>query len=195
MDDGNAFATHGHDPLWMWGVAALLCFAVYRRLRRNFGRQALRPVRMGLRIAVFALICVALAPRIVASSESLIASLVGAVAGVAIAMFASRRTRFEWQDARLYYLPHTTTGIAISLLFVGRLIYRVISVAASGGPVGGAANRGLAPNALVQGPLTLSLLFVVVGYYVYYYGYLVWKSQHVTPNDIEPPAIASDEPS
>ena len=36
--------------------AALLVFAVYRRFRRTFGPQPLRPVRMSVRIVLFAVI-------------------------------------------------------------------------------------------------------------------------------------------
>jgi hypothetical protein len=171
-----------------------MCFAVYRRLRRNFGRQALRPARLRVRIGLFALVCLILVPRSVSSAESLLASVAGAAAGIAIAMFASRRTRFEWFGGELYYFPHTVTGVAISLLLVGRILYRLATLVAASG-MGGAMTAGLSPDAMVQGPLTLGLLFVVLGYYVYYFSHLLWKSKHVTPHDIEPASIAADEPT
>ncbi len=194
MQDSNALQFAAHNPRWMWAFVALMGFAVYRRLRRNFGRQPLRPARLRVRIGLFALICVALAPRCFSSGESLLVSVAGAAAGVATALFASRRTRFEWLDGQLYYLPHTYTGLAISLLLVGRILYRLISVNAAGG-LGGAGTVGIAPDSMVQGPLTLGLLFVVVGYYVCYFSHLLWKSKHVTPHDIEPASITTDAPT
>jgi hypothetical protein len=193
MNAGNALQSSAH-PEWMWAFVALMCFAVYRRLRRNFGRQALRPARLGVRIGLFALVCLALAPRSISSGSSLLASLAGAAGGIAIAVFASRHTRFEWQGGQLYYLPHTYSGVAISLLLVGRILYRLISVYATGGP-DFAGTAAVSPDSMVQGPLTLGLLFVVVGYYVYYFSHLLWKSKHVTPHDIEPASMATDEPT
>jgi hypothetical protein len=32
---------------------------------------------------------------------------------------------------------------------------------------------------------TVGLLFVVVGYYVCYYGMLLWKSKRISPEDLE----------
>ena len=34
-------------------LAALVMWSIYRRLRRSFGRQRLRPVQMGIRIGLF----------------------------------------------------------------------------------------------------------------------------------------------
>jgi hypothetical protein len=39
--------------------------------------------------------------------------------------------------------------------------------------------------------LTLGILFVLIGYYLYYYGWLLRKSKHVTPADLEVPAAPS----
>jgi hypothetical protein len=38
---------------------------------------------------------------------------------------------------------------------------------------------GGALGGLYQNPLTLSVFFVLIGYYVYYYSYLLWKFKHV----------------
>ena len=64
--------------------AALVVFAIYRRLRRSFGRQPLRPRRMSVRIALLALVACALLPLALRSAQYLGAELVGAALGIGL---------------------------------------------------------------------------------------------------------------
>jgi hypothetical protein len=172
-----------------WLFAALAAFALYRRFRRNFGRQALRPVRMSVRIAILSVIGVLLLPAALRSTELLLAAAAGAALGLGLGVWAARRTRFERHDGELHYVPHTSTGIVVFALFVGRIIYRLAHMASSG-YFAGAADAGhpgasVRPDSMVQSPITLGLFFLLIGYYVYYYGRLLWKSKHLTAEDIE----------
>jgi hypothetical protein len=36
-----------------------------------------------------------------------------------------------------------------------------------------------------RSPLTAGLFFVLIGYYVVYYGVVLWKSHHISPEDLE----------
>jgi len=38
---------------------------------------------------------------------------------------------------------------------------------------------------MVRSPLTVALIFVVVGYYVCYYAMVLWKSKRISPEDLE----------
>jgi threonine/homoserine/homoserine lactone efflux protein len=38
---------------------------------------------------------------------------------------------------------------------------------------------------MVQSPLTVGILFVLIGYYLCYYGWLLWKAKHIAPEDLE----------
>jgi cytochrome b561 len=88
-----------------------------------------------------------------------------------------------------FYTPHTYIGLAVTALFVGRLLYRVVML-----------NQGLltAPppggNPLAvyeRSPLTLAMFGAIVGYYVLYYvGVLQKIRQGASPaqgGQIEPP--------
>ena len=60
----------------MWGsalTAALVLFIIYRRFRRNFGRQQLRPKRMIVRMTIFAIIGVLFAPQALRSMDGALA--------------------------------------------------------------------------------------------------------------------------
>jgi hypothetical protein len=179
-------------------VAALVVFAVYRRLRRSFGRQLLRPARMTVRIVVLAVIGCALLPMALRSVQFLTAELLGAALGTGLGVWGARRTRFLMDGGRLYYVPHTYAGIAVSLLFLGRLAFRVVQ-----GYTGMHTNGAYAPAAhaaypsqafgptMVKSPLTIGIVFVLVGYYVCFYSWVLWKSKHLDATDLEADSAAT----
>ena len=177
--------------------AALIVFAVYRRLRRSFGRQLLRPGRMILRIVLITVAGCALLPMAFLSAPYLWAEIAGAALGMGLGSWGAERTRFVTSGGRLHYVPHTYTGIAISLLFLGRLAFRAVQVYtgvqmphaadAGGAYVADAPDPSLAfaPASMVRSPLTVGLFFVLAGYYLWYYGSVLWKSKHLKAEDVE----------
>ncbi|HME37882.1 MAG TPA: hypothetical protein VKG63_02880 [Steroidobacteraceae bacterium] len=173
-------------------LAALVVFAIYRRFRRSFGRQALQPARMTLRIALLAIVACVLLPAALRSGQFLAAELAGAALGLGLGIWGAQRTRFQKTGERLHYIPHTYTGIAVSLLFLGRLVFRLSqaysglhAAHAAGAANGAAASPGFAPASMLNSPLTVGIFFVLVGYYLYYYSWLLWKSKRLEPGDIE----------
>jgi hypothetical protein len=182
-------------------VAALVVFAIYRRFRRNFGRQPLRPARMTVRIVLLTLLIGLLLPEALRSAQFLAAELAGAALGIGLGVWGARRTRFLMRGGQLHYVPHTYTGIAVSLLFLGRLAFRLVQ--AYGGAHGvhaanaaftnaqaGDPSQTFAPASMVRSPLTVGIFFVLAGYYLYYYGWMLWKSKHLEPPDIEADSAA-----
>ena len=149
-------------------VAALVVFGLYRRMRRSFGRQRVTEGRMWIRIGIFAVITVVVVVGTVAAHD--LEVLGGLIAGIAcgamLGYVGLRHTRFEVTSAGRYYTPHTYMGLAVTALFVGRLIYRFLSVYDGTLPAGAAAG-GL--GAYQTNPFTLAALGVLVGYYVLYY--------------------------
>jgi hypothetical protein len=168
-------------------IALLVVFLIYRRFRRNFGQQRLRPVRIQVRVALLLLIGCLLLPAAFRSAAFMSAVLAGIVVGVALAMWGAARTRFLRVSGQLYYVPHTYTGLAVSFLFLGRLVYRLIQVSGNMHAVHAAgadtANQAFAPTSMLQSPLTLGLYFVLMGYYVCYYSMVLWKSKRVVAEE------------
>ena len=178
-------------------IALLVVFAIYRRFRRSFGQQPLRPVRMQVRIVLLLVVGGLLLPAALRSTAFLSAVLAGIVAGVALAMWGAARTRFLRVSGQLYYVPHTYTGIAVSLLFVGRLVYRLIQVsgtvhAAHTAAAADSASQGFAPAGMLQSPLTLGLYFVLMGYYVCYYSMVLWKSKRVVAEEVNSAPLSAE---
>ncbi|MGB6309691.1 MAG: hypothetical protein WBF89_18030 [Steroidobacteraceae bacterium] len=176
--------------------AALVVFAIYRRFRRNFGRQPLRPARMTLRIVLLTVVVCLLLPAALRSAQFLSAELAGAALGIALGVWGAQRTRFLMFGGRLHYVPHTYTGIAVSLLFLGRLAFRLMQVyggahaahlanAATAAAPAADPSQAFAPASMVRSPLTVGIFFVLAGYYLCYYGWVLWKSKHLEAADIE----------
>jgi hypothetical protein len=172
-----------YSRIWSLAIAAMVVFAIYRRLRRSFGRQQLRPRRMVLRIAILLVLGASLIPAAMRSGEFLVAEAGGAAAGVALALWGAERTRYVKYDGRLYYVPHTYTGIAVSLLVLGRVVYRGVDIYTTG--------ADSAQHSAVRNPLTVALLFVLIGYYVFYYSRVLWRSKHLNAEDLEESSAAA----
>ena len=161
-------------------IAALLIWAVARRLRRTFGRQAVQPGRIWLRIGILTiaggLIAASSAPR---GSAMLAAFLAGLACGAALAYIGLRHTRFEVTPEGRFYTPHTYIGLAVTLLFLGRLAYRFLYLA--GGPNGMLAPDADAASAYQRSPLTVAIFAVLVGYYVLFYAGVLRRSRATEP--------------
>jgi hypothetical protein len=176
-----------YSRIWPYAIAGIAVLLIYRRFRRSFGRQPMRPARMWIRIVLLIVLSCSLLPLAFKSGQFLLAQLAGAIAGTALGFWGARHTRYATYQGRLHYVPHTYTGIAVSLLFIGRLVYRIVEWYGENRALGGAldASQGIAPPPMMRSPLTVGLIFVVVGYYVCYYAMVLWKSKRISPEDLE----------
>jgi hypothetical protein len=182
----------GYEHFWFVPFAALLAFAIYRRSRRLFGIQPLRRSQMTFRIVLFGIVTVLLLSAVPRTGAFLLAGIVGATLGIALGVYAAMRTRFEYQGNQLYYIPHTYTGLIVFGLFIGRLVYRLgemyqrgeLTDVSRGGHMAGA-------DSAIRSPLTLGMIALYVSYTIYLYSRLLYKSRHLTPGDLESPAIKS----
>ncbi len=137
---------------------------MYRRIRRSIGRQKLRTGRI---IFVLVVLCLAASLSALAGlliNLRLLAGLgAGILGGVILGFVSLKLTKFETTQEGHFYKPDTRIGIVISMLFVGRLIYRMavlkdtdMAVSAGHPPAG-------------QSPLTFAITGLVFGYYIVYY--------------------------
>jgi|SRR5665213_371325 len=159
-------------------VTAIVAFGVYRRVRRNIGRQVLTAPRQYVRMALFTVLCLALTfvRPLHPIGVAYIAS--GLIVGAAVGWFALRHTVFEATGEGYFYTPHLYIGIAVTALFIGRLLYRMALVYDT---VGNTASG--VPAAPDNNPLTLGILFLTASYYIVYCtGLLRWlrKAQRTT---------------
>jgi hypothetical protein len=154
------------------GVAALIGWRVFARIRRTIGRQRLSPARPWLTVVLLPLILLLVLFTNLVHPLALAAVGAGAALGIGLGLFGTRLTRFEATPAGLFYTPNAHLGIALSLLLVLRLGYRFVLLEL-GGP-------GVAPQSMQLGssPLTLAIFATLAGYYVTYaVGLLRWRAR------------------
>jgi len=169
----------------------IILFFIYRRFRRNFGRQKLRPGRLKFRIWVLGIVGLLLLVPAFFSPLRALATAVGLGIGVSLALWAAKHTRFEKQDDTLYYIPHTYTGMVVTALFLGRLLYKIVFLSSSMVSLATTDAAGANPwdfggfSAISGNPVTRIVFFILVGYYCYYYWYVLNESEHLKPEDWE----------
>lgn len=144
-------------------IVPLVAWRVYARVRRNIGRQRFRPGRMTFAIVFFSAITLLLGLGAAWHPPALAALAGGVAVSVPLALFGLHLTKFEVTPEGRFYTPHTGIGVALTVLFVGRLAYRIYTIV-NHPPVPGAP-----PPSMYQSPLTLFIFGLIAGYYIVYY--------------------------
>ncbi len=152
------------------GLAALVVWRMYSRIRRMVGRQRLSKVRPWLTVYFFPVLLVFLLLGSIGHPGAALAVVCGTLVGSALGVYGLRLTKFENSTLGLFYTPNAHLGIALSLLLIVRLAYRAVQLySVSGSPQ-------VDPDAFVRSPLTLVIFGTLAGYYVAYaVGLLRWK--------------------
>jgi hypothetical protein len=154
----------------------LLGWRIYARVRRMVGRQRLTQRRPWLTVVIFPLILLMLAAVAWVHPERLALLVLGVAAGVGLGHYGLGKTRFELTPQALYYTPNAHLGIALSLLFIGRIIYRVLEVMVLSPQLPHGSDD------FARSPLTLLVFGLMAGYYVRYaIGLLRWRANLTTP--------------
>lgn len=159
-------------------LVPLIGFRLYRRFRANFGRQTVQHTRMVVRLVILALVTTLLMAFAARSMPALQAAGGGAIAGVLLGVLGLRLTRFDTDAQGRYYTPNPYIGATVTLLLVGRLVYRMSTIYST---------PQLAPPpgtdpfaAMAQTPLTLTFIMLTVGYYLMYTAGVLYKSRGIT---------------
>ena len=169
-------------------LVPLVAWRVYSRVRRMVGRQRLSKWRARITLTIFPLVCVMLAMGVIAHPERLAVFVAALVAGGALSVYGLRKTRFEAVPGMLYYTPNAHLGIALSLLFLGRVIYRAFEIYSM--PAGTATGQEFA-----RSPLTLAVFGLLAGYYIGYAIGLLRYRRGVLRSKAEREALTKPEPS
>ena len=139
----------------------LIAWSIYRRIRRNIGEQKLRPVRIIVSLTIFSLVTVLFLCMSFSQPKVLGADVGGLALGISLGFLGLRLTRFRTDDTGHIYTPNTYIGGALSLLFAGRMLYRMSQLRSIGEP----------PDQpqLILTPLTVFLFGLIAGYYIVFY--------------------------
>jgi hypothetical protein len=140
-------------------VVPLVAWRMYSRVKRNIGRQTLGKWRPWVTLTLFPLITILISLSAVSQPMKLLAMAGGMVAGAVLGVFGTKHTKFENTPAGIFYTPNAHIGIALSVIFLGRIAYRMFQ----------AYSTNVEPNpADLTTPLTLSIFGLLAGYYMTY---------------------------
>ncbi|HUZ06048.1 MAG TPA: DUF1453 domain-containing protein [Candidatus Paceibacterota bacterium] len=150
-------------------IIGIFAWSIFRRVRRNIGRQKLRPRRAATSIIILSAISVLIVGTSLQNINLPLGFAAGLLPGALLGFLGLRFTRFETNADGHFYKPNTHIGIALSVLFVGRIAYRFMML----------NNAAAAPNhpQAFQSPLTLFILGLYVGYYLVYQAGLLIHSR------------------
>jgi hypothetical protein len=155
-------------------LVPLVVWRIYRRVRRNIGPQPYQPRRLKARVIIFSVLILLFAAVAARDSMSLLAYAGGIAASVLLGWLGVRLTTFQREPDAETFTPNTLIGVILSLILVGRIVYRFVVLYS-------AMQAGVHPPATpLQSPLTMIILGLTFGYYVAYYaGVLIhWKRTH-----------------
>lgn len=161
----------------------LFAWIIYRRVRRNIGKQRLRPVRSIIRLVILCLASLAIiAVGIIINVKILAGFGGGLVPGLLLGFVGLKLTKFETTAEGHFFIPDTRIGIALSLLLTGRLIYRMSvlhnATLETGHPPAG------------QSPLTYLIVGLTCGYYIVYsIGLLIHAHEKMKEQNAAPPRL------
>jgi len=152
------------------GVAALVGWRLYARVRRMVTRQRLSRVRPWVTLLIFPVLVAVLLIGSRSHPSAATALAAGVAAGALLGVYGLRLTKFEQTPAGLFYTPNLHLGIALSALLIARIGYRAVQMYF----LPGSLQEGSA--AFARSPLTLLIFGTLAGYYVAYaVGVLRWK--------------------
>jgi len=142
-------------------VAGLFAWRIYRRVRRNIGRQKLQPRRTVTSLVILSIFCALIvAASFLQNINVLFAFGGGLVSGAALGFVGLKLTKFETTDEGHFYKPNAHIGVALSLLLIGRMAYRFWVL------------QNYTPDSPhpppMQSPLTYFIVGLTFGYYLVY---------------------------
>ncbi len=154
----------------IWAVVVpLLLWRVYTRLQRSVGRQAFRPSGLGIAFSIFLIVSLLFGARSINHPPLMLGWLAGFVPGAILGFWALHLTRFETTAEGRFYTPNAHIGVALSLVFIGRIIYRITVIYMHAAP------DGRVPPPMGSSALTFAAFELLAGYYMVYNGGVLKK--------------------
>lgn len=148
----------------------LVGWRIYARFKRMVGRQRLSKVRPWITLSIFPALTLLLCLANWSHPERLWLLAAGLGAGSLLGILGLGKTRFQATPQGLFYTPNAHLGIALSLLFVGRIAYRALEVFVLDPQTPHSADD------FARSPLTLAVFGLLAGYYISYaIGLVRWR--------------------
>ena len=150
-------------------LVPLLVWRIYSRVKRLMARQQSVEWRHWAAALLFPGLLLGFAAGAIGKPLSMGALALGAAVGAGLAVWGLRMTRFEATEQGLFFTPNARLGISIAMLFVARVLYRIVQAYA----IAQEGTRAAPPD--MYSPITLLTFGLLAGYYACYgIGLLRW---------------------
>jgi cytochrome b561 len=106
------------------------------------------------------------------NSHLLIGLGVGLALGLPLAWVGLRLTQFEVTAEGRFYTPHSSIGVALTILLVGRLVYRIMLLSTI-------SHNPTQSPAFMQSGLSFCVFGLLASYYMAYYIGVLTRSRKV----------------
>jgi hypothetical protein len=154
----------------------LIGFLMYRRVRRSIGFQKFSPKRMRFRTILFGILGLLIMTMGFIHPILFLADGVGIAIGIVLSIYAMRHFIYEWREGILFTRTHIVIESTVLILFLGRVLYRILSVFVLAKQTGAVTdNNQMAQYA--RDPLTVGVFCVIIVYYIVYYTFLIQKGK------------------
>ena len=150
------------STLALIALVPLMIWRVIVRFRRMIGRQRLYWIRPTITLSIYSLLSLALLWNALAAGQAPWMLLGGLALGAVLSRHGLRVTTFEVSRKGVFYTPHTGLGIALSLLFVARILFRIVQIVLTRNSVDTGSSD------FFHSPLTLIAFGFLAGYYLGY---------------------------
>lgn len=155
-------------------LVPLLVWRIYSRLKKLVARQKSQLWRHRLVAFGFPALIIFLATTTKFEILPLSSLGAGVLAGCWLGVLGIKLTRFEQIGKDYFFTQHRYLGLAITMLFIARLLYRGMEIY-----LNTRLDVPLPPPPFGQSPLTMAAYGMVTGYYATYaWGLLRWRQRN-----------------
>jgi hypothetical protein len=151
-------------------AALFIGFIVYRRTKRSIGFQKFSRRRLLFRTILFGFLGIVILGFGFVHPIHFVADALGLIGGIALGLIAIKHTQFEKRENAWYYRTRLWVEVTVLLLFLGRIAYRMLYIFSSGQVD---TVRAADPSQFIKDPVTSGIFFIIVTYYVLYFGYIL----------------------
>jgi hypothetical protein len=153
-----------------------IAFMIYRRVKRSIGFQPFSPKRMRFRTVLFGILGIFILSVGFIHPILFLADGVGIAVGAVLAFYAIRHFVYEWRGELLYTRTHIIIEATVLTLFLGRVLYRVLTVIMLS-KNSDAPSDPQQMSQFTKDPFTVAIFLIIVIYYIAYYSFLIRKGK------------------
>jgi hypothetical protein len=156
-------------------LVAVVLFIFYRRYKRTFGPQRIRPVGIVVRGALlFLLAWIACFAAWTTSLRSVVGIVLGGLVGAGLAAYSLKTTTYTATPEGKFYETTPYVGVTITAIVFARMAWRF---AVTGGGLFTRTPTGFHSDG--SSAVTMAFLFVLFVYYWIFFGGVLWSTREL----------------